>query len=153
MEIVFDPVLNRYQLILPEAVVKELGLFDDEENALGIFHSNKMNLEWLYSDIMKRHAAVAQLMQLAEKRRKRKLIMSVLFLLIAFLLILFKNRLAKMTAYPPAGLNLIGILVAIFSVLFFIQNYFLKGIGGRKGLAEGLKTMELQTLIQENFSK
>ncbi len=153
MEIIYHPELNKYQLLLQQNIIDDLGLSGEDGKPPGIFHENKLNLEWLYRDIGQRHSEVVELMQSAEKSRKRRLIAAGVLFAISMAVVLFSKSFAVRAGYLPAGFKLIGVLMGIFSALFFIQNYFLKGMTGRRGLVDSLKTIELQREIIEKYRK
>jgi len=153
MEIIFNKDVNKYQLVLPENVIRDLNLKGDDGRVVEIFHDNKMSLEWLYKDIEQRHTGFVEFTAVAEKRKKRKLIIFTVVFIIALLVILFNEKVADLTNYPVFAVKLICITVLILSGWTIFQTFVLGGATGKDSLRDNFKTIQLLEMIFERYSR
>lgn len=153
MQILFNKELGKYQLILPEEMIKDLDLSNNDGKAFEIFHENKLSLEWLYKDIEQRHIAFKEALQKSAKKRERKMIILSIILFLAVLAVLFNSKIAAITNSPVSIINLLCAFVIIFSGFAMFQTYALKGLLPRGNFIENLKWIEMQELIIERFGK
>jgi hypothetical protein len=153
MDIIFNKEVNKYQLVLPENVIRDLNLKRNDGSAVEIFHDNKMSLEWLYKDIEQRHMGFVEVSAIAEKRKKRKLIVFAVIFSIALLAFIFNPKIADLSNYPIYAVKLICITVLILSGWSIFQILILGGTSGKASLMDNFKTLELQETILEKYGR
>lgn len=153
MEIIYNKEVSKYQLVLPENIARDLNLKGDDGRYMEIYHDIKMSLEWLYKDIEQRHAGFVEYMTVAEKKKKRRLTISAIIFSVALLAILFNAKIADLTNYPAFAVKVICITVLVLSGWSMFQTLVIGGITGKDGLTENLKTMELQEMILDKYSR
>ncbi len=152
MDIIFNDKANKYQLILADQVIKDLELTDDNGKPLGIFHQNKLNLEWLHRDIEQRHNEILQYRQKSEKTRKRKLTILFVILLIVIIAFLFRDKIAGLAAVLAGMVNILFGILILMSCWTILQTYILSRQNISGNLADSLKTIQLKESIVEQFS-
>lgn len=149
--IIFNEILRKYQLILPEDIlIYALSILPPEE-APKIVHKDKMKLEWLYLDILKVYEQEKRSVGKSEKRNKMwaNIYLSLIILLMLSAVV---GRTFSEALHIP--LWVIGTSFVLFFAFFFWKYFVYRmGVGfSRHDLVDTLEVLKLRARIQNEFS-
>jgi len=146
----FDSSTRKYRLVLPADVIEHLCLKDTNEQPLQIEHENKMELEWIAEDVMKRHGEYSLLMDKKRARAKVKMWCCAAILILVVIAGLLNQALTGLLKIPANIFRVLLVITALFAAWQLVVTYLLRA-SGRSNLLDTMKTIQLRETIEEKF--
>ncbi len=150
-QIIFNESLQKYELHLPNSILQVVLLDFPHQQSFNIVHKEKLQLEWLQSDILIQYKE--SLKADAERRKFDRIRIGAYGLLIVVLVFStsWHQKLADLIYVPLFVTKLAVVLIGMFLIWKIFKSLLFGGFSPNDTM-ESLKVIQLRKRIEENYS-